>query len=248
MDSRRRRSPGSANTRAPIQRRSSEPSGDRAPAPNASAIRARVAEPGATTARASASASTTGTPRARSRAEKVLLPEAMPPVRPTSRTRSLPAGRGLLAAGLRAGGPGLGGGPGALGPGPGTGLGRAEGERLGAGAVLGPVDGDPLAGIDPDLLEGVLDERLLGRLAVGALDGLGIERGHEEDGDLLDGPGRVHVELGLLGSLQRLIPEVGQDGARATLGPGGGLPEPLHHVRLLRGARVDALPGARLGQ
>src|SRR5512142_777407 len=154
MASSRRRSAGSAKTRAPIQRRSSVPSGWSARGPNASTTRARVGEPGATTARARASASTTGAPRAASRAEKVLFPEAIPPVRPMRRTRSLPGARRLLGALGRLVGERLAAAaPGALAPGLAVGLAAGERERLGAAPILGPVHGDAL-GVDPDLLEG----------------------------------------------------------------------------------------------
>ena len=56
--------------------------------------------PGSTTSRASTSASTTSAPRAASSSATALLPDAIPPVRPTRRTRS-PATRRSLVRRLR---------------------------------------------------------------------------------------------------------------------------------------------------
>src|SRR5512137_2982827 len=174
MASSRRRAASSPKTRLPRALRSSRPSWPTTPG-KAAAMAASAGVPGSTTWRASRSASMTGQPSARSAAAKVDLPVAMPPVSPTRRT--LPGRRlGVVVGGrllgrrlLRRGAPlGLGGRlPGPLGGGPG-----GEGDGLHR-PLLVEEDRDPGGRVLPDLLEGV-GEGLLGRLPVGALDGLGV--------------------------------------------------------------------------
>src|SRR5688572_27962712 len=94
---------GSAKTMSPTFLRSSVPSGS-STSPNSRTISASAGSPGATTSRASTSASMMTPPRRRKISDTVLLPVAMPPVRPTRRKRgslSVPSSYlGPVGAGL----------------------------------------------------------------------------------------------------------------------------------------------------
>ena len=89
ISSRRARLRSSEKTRRPRALRSREPSGARIPSPNSATTAARPSLPGLTTSRATSSALVTTAPRSFSRAATVDLPEPMPPVSPTRRTRSV---------------------------------------------------------------------------------------------------------------------------------------------------------------
>ena len=74
----------SANTRRRMAGRSSAPSASSTPAPNAATTSARPSLPTATASRAARSASATTMPSASKRRATSLLPEATPPVSPTT--------------------------------------------------------------------------------------------------------------------------------------------------------------------
>src|SRR5512133_177621 len=83
--------PWSANTMSARAWRSIWPSGCSTPGPKCSRILHQAGVPGMTTCLAMWSASMTSAPRSASMAETVLLPEAMPPVSPTSSMSAAPS-------------------------------------------------------------------------------------------------------------------------------------------------------------
>src|SRR3954453_855631 len=226
IPSRRRRACSSPKTTAPSRARSSRPSSVSTSSPNSATTAASPGVPGSTTSRATASASMTTAPSSRRRRDTSLLPDPMPPVRPTVSTRLL--GRGLLRSRLRGGRLGsrcLGSrclGSRCLGAGGLGGLGcvRLVGARRGdLGRLIGLVAAGQLA---PQLGERlVAGQRACGRL-----------------GRRLGGVGRRFrcLDLGGLGLLDLLLV-----GLPASLG-GGVLRLPLGLLRL-----VARLPLAGLG-
>src|SRR5262245_14903045 len=186
----------SENTISASRSRSRLPSARSTPSPNSATTRASPGVPGATTSLATASASMTIAPRAASRRDTSLLPEPMPPVRPTRTGRptlprrglGLPAGQLVaeggerLVGGKRAARGAVAAAPAACGRPPraaGPGLLAAAGVAVRLGLVAGLAGLGDLApvGLEPRPGLGVLLFPLLALLLVAfePLAGLGVE-------------------------------------------------------------------------